>query len=317
MLPKLDREDVAKPRGAVQDRLVLVPAVAVHIVVEVLAEPCDGVEHDGALLLLRLCVVIAILHQFRLRVPKHHLDPVTDVRHASPNVILENRVELLGKVHGALPLREVRVGGVCGEEVFFCHQGALHRLGRVNILLASIHHRHIPVVQRVHLALKDLSRIGTLIHQIKLCQHTDGPLPLRVHLPRDLKPVGVCKVAVGGGDSEDDAVGARDDVKYHRSDHVRNVVRLVADRDLCEARQVDQSEVYHVLAVHSQNDGLRRHPFGVARHTVRLRLNCLLDVVEGVNPASDVGELCVVLVYVLVEQLQHEGTPGADACAAR
>mmetsp|Transcript_56328 Transcript_56328/g.138247 ORF Transcript_56328/g.138247 Transcript_56328/m.138247 type:complete len:251 (-) Transcript_56328:10-762(-) len=172
------------------------------------------------------------------------------------------------------------------------------------------------MVKGIHLPLQNVPPIRTLVHEVQLGEHADGALPLRVHFTRDLEPVGVGEVLVGGGDGQDDAVGARDDVEDHAADHFGDVVRLIPHRHLGEAWEVDQGEVDDILAVYTQDDGLGRHVLAAARDPVRLGLDGLLDVVKRVDAAREVRELRVVLIHVLVHQLEDEWAAGADAGAA-
>mmetsp|Transcript_25173 Transcript_25173/g.56826 ORF Transcript_25173/g.56826 Transcript_25173/m.56826 type:complete len:217 (+) Transcript_25173:1523-2173(+) len=203
------------------------------------------------------------------------------------------------------------------EKERFRFQRFSHRLRRINVPLASIHHPDVPVLEGVHLPLQHVSRICPLVHQVQLRQHPDRPAPVRVHHPRHLQPVRVGDVLVGGRHGEDDAVRLLDELSHHGADHLRDVVRLVPNRDLSQAREVNQRQVKHALAVHAQDDGLLRHGLVGSSDLVRLDLDCPAHLVEACELLIDVRKLCIVLRDLLMQELQYEGSSCADTASSR
>lgn len=66
-------------------------------------------------------------------------------------------------------------------------------------------------------------------------------------------------VGVGRGDGQDDAVGVLDVLEAEVADLQLDVLGLVADGHLRDARQVDQREREHLRRVHLQDDRVGGH----------------------------------------------------------
>mmetsp|Transcript_16674 Transcript_16674/g.45409 ORF Transcript_16674/g.45409 Transcript_16674/m.45409 type:complete len:277 (-) Transcript_16674:152-982(-) len=251
------------------------------------------------------------------RVAKHRFDPIADVGHTRPNVVLQDRVEAVRKVDSPLFFRDVAVARGLDEELLLRREGGLHRLVRLDVALASVHHPDVAVLQRVHAPLQHVARIGALVHEVQLGQHPDGPQPLRVHLPRDLQAVGVGHILVRGSHGQHDAVGPRDDLKNHATDLLGDVGGLVADGDLRQPRQVHEREVHHVRRVHAQDDGVGAHPFVAASHLVGFHLNGFPHLFKGKYLLFDMAEHSIVLFHCFVDKLQDKRAPCNNANSTR
>ena len=73
---------------------------------------------------------------------------------------------------------------------------------------------------------QDIHGVGALVHQIQLCAHPDGAIPLGIHFLRNLERVRIGNVHVRGGHCQDDAVGVLDELHHKLSDLRLDVLGL-------------------------------------------------------------------------------------------
>lgn len=118
-----------------------------------------------------------------------------------------DQVELACEERGAAVLRLAGIGRMVLKELALILEGAHDGLVSVNVLLTTVHHRHIawpahtptgtsaslaqghvPMggldgqqrptePQRHHAAREDVEHVGPFVHNVNLGEHTDGPLP--------------------------------------------------------------------------------------------------------------------------------------------
>ena len=115
-----------------------------------------------------------------------------------------------------------------------------NRLLILDIPLPSVDYRDVTQSQRNDAPSQDVDDIGSFVHQIHLCEHTDCPLTLGINLSRQLQTVGVGQIGVRSCDSQDDGVGLGDVLEHHVADLPLDVAGLVADGDLRQTGEVDE-----------------------------------------------------------------------------
>lgn len=79
---------------------------------------------------------------------------------------------------------DVSVAGMRLEELHLVVEGLIHRLVAEDVLLGAVDDTDKAELERVDAAVEDVEGVGACIHQVELCQDTDGPSALRVDLPR-------------------------------------------------------------------------------------------------------------------------------------
>ena len=156
-------------------------------------------------------------------------------------------------------------------------QGARH----VDVSLRAIDDTDVTEAQVRHVARRagqNLGRVGPFIHQVELREHAEREHAIGVGALGDLDGVAVREVGVGGRHSEHDRVGPRGVGVDHRRDLLADVRRLVTDRILRDAGQVDERQVGHVGRVEAQVDRSRVEALVVAAHPPRVGVDLATDL---------------------------------------
>lgn len=81
------------------------------------------------------------------------------------------------------------VGWVILEELCFALESISHGLVDLNISLTSVDNSNKSELERVGSSGKNVERVSSCVHEIQLCQDTDGALCLRIDLTSKLKTV--------------------------------------------------------------------------------------------------------------------------------
>mmetsp|Transcript_65494 Transcript_65494/g.109896 ORF Transcript_65494/g.109896 Transcript_65494/m.109896 type:complete len:722 (+) Transcript_65494:87-2252(+) len=280
--------------------------------------PCQQIQqqppagHDGDL-------VVPQLPQDGACVGDEVVDFGLQLRQDLADVLEQDGVQHLPEVRRAHAAGDAAVLGVAGDELLLGLQGATDVLFLKDVLLPAVDHADVPALQGHHFAHQDVHRVRALVHQVQLREDADGPVARRVDFAGDGQGVGVGQVVVGGGHGEDDAVLLRDVLHDEVADLHVHVRGLVPDRDLRDARQVDEGQVEHVRRVDLELDRLAGDRLPGPGLVVRRVHNLLPDPPELCElHARLVKELAVRLrVLGEVQELQDEGPPGDDAGAAR
>lgn len=169
------------------------------------------------------------------------------------------------------------------EEALLILQGSRNLLLVLNVPLATVDHRNVAQSQGDDSAGQNIDDVGSMIHQIHLCQDTDCPLTLRIHLPSKLQTVRIGQILIRCGDGQDDRVRLLDIFQDHLLDLPLDISGLVSHRHLGQTGQIDQSQGQDLGGVDSQVDGF----VGNAQITTSLRIgssdNLISDLVEVVE----------------------------------
>ena len=178
------------------------------------------------------------------------------------------------------------------EELTRGLQGRTDGLVVLNVSLTTVDYWYISQSQRDDPASENIDNVRSLVpevdclsnkmcempgrnsHQVDLRQNTNRPLTLRINLSCQLQPIRVRQVRVGCGDSKNDTSWSRDILEQHVPDLLLNIARLVADWNLCQARQIDEREGEDIRREDAQVDGKR----GDASILARLGLGVANDL---------------------------------------
>ena len=258
---------------------------------------------------------------------------------ANATVSVEKRtyqVELAGKVGCTAVGGLVAVCLVVLEEGLLVLECVCDGLLIFDITLPSVHYRNVAQSERNNASSKNVDDVGSLVHQIDFCQHTDGPLTLRIDLARELQTVRVGQIGVGGGDSQDDGVGLADLLQDHFLNLALNIPWLISNRDSCQTGQIDERQGQDVWRVYPQVDGRRRDTCVAACLCLCLANNLVSDLVEveellagnvqELSPLIGVGlsiagldllRLDTIRLRGAVDQLEDERSSGDDTGASR
>ena len=185
------------------------------------------------------------------------------------------------------------------EELTLGLQGRTDGLVVLNVSLTTVDYWYISQSQRDDPASENIDNVRSLVpeveclsnkkmyempgrysHQVDLRQDTNRPLTLRINLSCQLQPIRVRQVRVGCGDSKNDTSWSRDILEQHVPDLLLNIARLVADWNLCQARQIDEREGEDIRREDAQVDGKRGDACILARLRFRIPNNFLPDLVE-------------------------------------
>ena len=95
------------------------------------------------------------------------------------------------------------------EELGLGFEGVLHGLVALNILLRPVHDTDPAQLQGIDATGHDVQSIRTMIHEINLGEHTDGPPSQGVDMAGELQGFGIDDVYVGRGHGQNYAVRFR------------------------------------------------------------------------------------------------------------
>ena len=94
------------------------------------------------------------------------------------------------------------VGGVVLEEFGFGLEGIGHGLVGLDIGLTPVDDTNESELERVGSTRENIQRVGAGVHQIQLCQHTNGTLSLWIDLASKFQTVRVSQIDIGRRDSK-------------------------------------------------------------------------------------------------------------------
>mmetsp|Transcript_1629 Transcript_1629/g.5136 ORF Transcript_1629/g.5136 Transcript_1629/m.5136 type:complete len:419 (-) Transcript_1629:247-1503(-) len=257
----------------------------------------------------RLQLLLHVLHPL--------VDSLLDLGNLPDDGLLQLPAQFMREgAHANVP--QAPVVGASVEELHLALAALVHRDVRVNVGLGPVHHGDPPVLELDRPSLQDVTRVCSPVHDVQLCENSDGPLARWVDLSGEPDAIACGDIGVRWGDRQDDRVLALDVGPGHVLNVPDNGFGLTLDGDFGEPGHVHQSEVGHVRRVDGEVDGLRGHSLAAAERAVGLRLDLLSDGLE-------VGELLIHLVQELavllgpglaLHELQEERPPGHDAGAA-
>ena len=78
------------------------------------------------------------------------------------------------------PMSKVPVRRMSSEKLFLLSQRVLHRVTSVDILLTPVHHPNETELQGVSSTRQDVQGIRAGVHQVQLCEDSDGSKTARV-----------------------------------------------------------------------------------------------------------------------------------------
>jgi len=218
-------------------------------------------------------------------------------------------VQALCEVLGTAAGGHIAVGGVCAEEVSLGREGIGERLVALNVLLRTVDDSDEAQLQGVYATRKNVHGVCSVIHQVQLCQDTNGASSHGVDMAGQLEGLGVDKIDVCRRDGENDAVGLCDVLCDQVAGLLLDIAGLIANRDLglssveayrqqrtktdlCETRQIDQGQTKNMRRVDLEVDGLTVDALVVSSNSGRLVLNLPLDLTKVVEATTrDVIEL--------------------------
>lgn len=193
------------------------------------------------------------------------------------DVVGELLVERFLQVRCAQLVGEVPVRAVAQEEVALGLQRQRDVLAAFDVLLRAIDDADVAAAQRQQPILQDVAGVGALVHQVQLGDDADRPDALRIDLLGQLQRIGVGQIGVGRRHRQYQARVLANELEDHRLDLGLDVDRLVADRHLCQARQIDQRQIEHVRRVDAQIDRNVGDSLVAAGDAVRFGLDLLAD----------------------------------------
>jgi hypothetical protein len=118
------------------------------------------------------------------------------------------------------------------EELCFCFQGIRQRFVSLNVLLGSVDYTDKTKLEGVDPARQDFESIGTMVHKVELCEHTNCSLALWINLASQLQSFRVNEVDIGWRYGQDDTVGFGNVFTDQVPGLLFDVRGLVADGDL-------------------------------------------------------------------------------------
>ena len=122
--------------------------------------------------------------------------------------------------------------------------------------------------------------VRAVVHEVELGDDGERASTVGIGVARQLERLGRGEVGVGRRDGEYDRVGVVQVGEQHLAYLLLDVSRLVADRHLGHARQVDQSERDHSRREYLEYDRVVRDALVLASHALRLRFDFLPNLVE-------------------------------------
>ncbi len=175
---------------------------------------------------------VPITGELLLGLPHEGIQAGLDVRKAVSNVRHQSGVEGLGQEVGAAAHGDVPVGRVVAEEIRLGLQSLLHGLVSLDILLRPVHDADPAQFQGVDAPRENVERVGAVVHQVDLGEHTNGPPPQGIDMAGELEGFRVDDVDICGGHGEDDAVGLGNVLGYQVPRLLLDVCGLVPDGHL-------------------------------------------------------------------------------------
>lgn len=152
-----------------------------------------------------------------------------DVRQAFANVGHERGVQCLGQELRSAAVGDIPVGRVMFEEILLGLNSFVHRFPPLDVLLRAIHCTNEAQLQGVDATRKDVQSVRAMIHKINLGEHTNGTSAQGIDMAGKFQGLGIDKVNVGGGDSQNDTVRLGDIFGYQGSGLLLDIGGLVTN----------------------------------------------------------------------------------------
>lgn len=205
------------------------------------------------------------------------------------------------------------------EEQFLSLQRVLDIFALIDVLLRSADHGNVAKAERVDLPIDDIDARCAIVHQIHLREHPNGPLTVWIDLPRQLQRVRVRNIIIGWRDSHDYRVFRLNVLQGHLLYLLLDVLGLLANGHLGQARQVNHQQIDHLGRVDHQMNRHLGNVLVVSADPLRVTLDFFADLVEVVVPlALLVRELRKFFWNVWgVEELNLYRSPGDNIVPSR
>ncbi|GIX63589.1 pentatricopeptide repeat-containing At4g19890 isoform X1, putative [Babesia caballi] len=269
----------------------------------------------------------AVREQLRLALVQHGQQLVLDVGQYLLDVEREHFVEQRREVPDPALFGYRAVYWVVREERILLG-GVVPRVREPAFVLA--YNPHVPSPELVDPALQHVHRRHPILDHVALGDDSDCPQPVRVHLSRHLEAVRGRDVRVRRRQRQDDARRLPNVLHDHVAYLLLNVVRLVVDRNLGDARQVYQRQVHHPGGDYFEEYGYRRNIFGVSQQSLRFRSDFRPDFVKVLeyhsslvcefsmfDSVSVVAQLHILSTCATLAHLQYQRSLRHDSRALR
>mmetsp|Transcript_18366 Transcript_18366/g.44213 ORF Transcript_18366/g.44213 Transcript_18366/m.44213 type:complete len:323 (-) Transcript_18366:49-1017(-) len=216
------------------------------------------------------------------------------------------------------------IGGMVLEKSLLLLKCLSDFLAALDVGLAAVLDTSVTQTQRHILTQEHLGGVGAAVHQVNLCDDSDGPQTLWVHLARQLEGIRRRQICVGGHDGENDGPGVAHIAQRHLTRQFLNIVCLVAalHGHPCDAGQVNEGEVGALRRIHRQHYRLVNDALVLSCDFVGESFDFAADLLEvGVLLLGALeqrpGLLQLVLRFGEVHESEFEWSSSADALAAR
>ena len=185
-----------------------------------------------------------------------------------------------------------------------------------DVLLTTVPDSDEAETERDLLVHEHAAGVGAFVHDVDFGDDADGPPAAGVELAGHQEGVAGGHVLVGGDDAQDDGPLLPRVVHAHVLGDLLDVLTLVVDRNLGDARQVHDGQVGTGAAEDGQNDGLVHDLLLAARHFVGQLLDLLLHDLEVLDfLVGQLLELGVRLVVGPVRRSVHQSHLQRPSCA--
>lgn len=177
-------------------------------------------------------VHVAVTSQLLLGLSHQSIQAGFDVGQALADVSHEGSVERLGQKTRAASGGDVAVGRVVLEKVHFVVESLLQGLVALDVLLRAVDNANEAQLQGVDTPRKNVERICSVIHQVKLGQDANGSAAQGIDMTGQLQGFRVDNVDICGRDSQDDTVGLGNVFRNQVTGLLLDVAGLVANGNL-------------------------------------------------------------------------------------
>mmetsp|Transcript_5149 Transcript_5149/g.14396 ORF Transcript_5149/g.14396 Transcript_5149/m.14396 type:complete len:350 (-) Transcript_5149:965-2014(-) len=137
---------------------------------------------------------LSVAGQLRRPLVQLHFEGVAEAGQQRLDVLDQNRVEGLSQDMRSALIQNWGVFWMASKELLLRFPGKLHSLAGVDVVLAAVHHTNVSQPQGHHFVPQDVGGVSAPVHDVELCDNANCPVPLWVHLARQLERVGVRQV---------------------------------------------------------------------------------------------------------------------------
>jgi len=182
------------------------------------------------------------------------------------------------------------------EELFFLFDSLDDCKSVINLFLRSTFYAEVTKLEWVDVALQKVKRICSFVHEIYLCDHSNCPFAIRIHLSRKLEGIRVRQVCVGSCQCKNQRILRCNELVSKVFDLIFDISGLPFDRHLGHARKINHRQVDYVRRIYSKTYCLLRYVLVQPCNNIRLGFDLLPYFVVVVELLSSfVQELTIFL----------------------